>query len=117
MATDQATLKRSLKSSYISLLCHINDNMTGDDKVKFELWCCDFVSKDILETNKPLKWFSELQRKGKISEEDLTFVEDFFKCTELLALWKQVKIYKGKREAVLKKMARFDVAETEGGSN
>ena len=118
MATDQATSESSPDILYGSLLFDIA-NMISCDKANFALWCCihNGVSQDILETNMISDWLRELHSKGKICEDDLTFIERFFEAADLPELQEKVKIYKETRKEMSKMTARIAVAEDKGESN
>ena len=106
---------KTLKGLYFGILTRIADSMTSDDKLKFELWSCDDLSRSVLETNQPLKWFGELQRKGKITPENLGYLEDFLKYADLGALYEEMKCYQARRKQTLKSMRKMEARIDEHG--
>ena len=99
---------KMLKGSYFDILTFIADSMSTDDKVKLKFWCRKELSRSVLESNQPLKWFDELERRGKIAADNLAYLEDFLKHAGLGALYKDVKRYQAKREQTLKSMKKTE---------
>lgn len=88
------------KGLFSEILLHVADNLTSDDIAKFRFVFRDEIPAQILEGNNPLIWFEQLERRGKISMNDLGCLEDFLKQASLIKLLDDVKVYRIKQNLV-----------------
>ena len=92
---------KTLKSQFTDLLIHLADNLTSEDRTKFTFIFREHLPRQILKTDKPLVWFDELERRGKLAADNLGFLEDFLRQSDLIFLLNVVKRFKIKQQLLV----------------
>ena len=91
----------SPKTLYDTLLLDIGDRFGERQKERFEFVFRGSLPAPILESRNPLKWFTELERRGDLSPDDLSCLEDFFPRASLDFLLQDVHDYQIKRMIIV----------------
>ena len=91
----------TLQSQFTNLLIHLADNLTSKDRTKFTFKFRKHLPRQILETDKPLVWFGELEQNGKLAADNLGLLEDFLKGSRLITLLNDVKRFKIKQRLLV----------------
>jgi hypothetical protein len=79
----------SPKNLYDNLLLHINEKFGKDEKDRFEFWFRNDLPCSVLESRNLLKCFQTLEKRGKLSWNDVNFLVDFLKkasCDDLVSV-------------------------------